>query len=98
MTEKDIFLKQLEELDEKEEKEWEEIEKIIKSGKKKKINHNEYIKNYAASIGECGYCMNYDCENDTCKKNMPFINPWYGKENDTFEECQEWEYIYEEEG
>ncbi len=86
------FVKELRALDEQEEFENKILEKIIESGKKEKVNSDEFYKHTHET--ECRYCMNYSFKEDCCKKNMPFINPWYAKDNGIFDECQEWDYVY----
>ncbi len=71
-----------------------ELEKINKSGKKKVVDNETYFENLDAS--DCRYCMNYNFDTDSCKKNMPNIDPWYTKDNGLFDECEEWDYIYEQ--
>lgn len=67
--------------------------KIIKSGKKKIVSNQIYSEHFDPS--DCRYCMNYDMENDSCRENMPNIDPWYTKDNDLPDDCEKWDYIYE---
>ncbi len=71
----------------------EEIIKIIESRNKKKVDLIIYQDNFDPA--DCTHCMNFDYKNEICKKNMPNINPWYTKDNDLLDECDEWDYIYE---
>lgn len=80
------------ELDRKENIENKELEKIIESGKKKEVDNMTYFEHFDPS--DCRYCMNFIFKSDTCKKNMPNIDPWYTKDNDLLDECEEWEYVY----
>ncbi len=69
-----------------------EIIEIIKSGKKKTVPLEIFIKYNDGN--SCSHCMNFNYEDETCKKNMPNIDPWYTKDNNLLDECEEWDYIY----
>lgn len=86
-------LKEFNMLEEKTELENIQNEEIIRKGEKKKVSRKIYQEHF--DPGECRYCMNYIFETDSCKKNMPFIDPWYIKDNNLIEVCQKWDYIYE---
>lgn len=98
-TKVDEALQEYIELDERlqkeEEIEFEEARKIAESGIKKIVPNLVYGDHFDPS--NCVYCMNYNFEADTCKKNMPNINPWYTKDNNLPSECPEWDYIYKTE-
>lgn len=81
-----------EELDRMIEMDVQEADKIRKNNTKKIVNDEKYSEHFDPS--DCAYCMNYCSETDTCKKNMPNINPWYTKDNDLPDHCDEWEYVY----
>ncbi len=70
-----------------------QTKEIIKSGKKKKVSREIYSDHFDPS--QCRFCMNYDFDTDSCKKDMPNIDPWYTKDNDLPDECEEWNYVYE---
>lgn len=72
-----------------------ENQKIIESGQKKKVNSEVFYDNFDTS--DCRFCMNFDYRTEECKKHMPNINPWYTKDMGIPDECEEWDYIYEEE-
>lgn len=87
-------IKEFEIIDAKEELENLQNEEIIKSGQKKKVNSQTYFEHF--DPGNCRFCMNYIFVTDRCKLNMPNIDPWYTKDHDLMDECEEWDYIYEE--
>lgn len=70
-----------------------QIREIVKSGKKKKVNSDTYYDHLDPS--QCRFCMNYVFETDTCKQNMPKIDPWYTKDNNLDDMCEAWDYVYE---
>lgn len=86
-------LKEFEMLDAKIELENLQNKEIIKGGKKKKVSKKIYSEHFDPS--ECRFCMNFVFEYESCKKNMPNIDPWYTKDNNLPDECEEWDYIYE---
>ncbi len=70
-----------------------QLREIIKSGKKKKVNIDIYSDHFDPS--QCRFCMNYNFDTDTCKMNMPNIDPWYTKDNNLLDMCEAWDYVYE---
>lgn len=86
-------LKEMIILEEQNELENKVLAKIVESGEKKKVSVEIYSEHFDPS--ECRYCMNFNFKTNTCKKNMPNIDPWYTKDNGLIDECIEWDYIYE---
>lgn len=79
-------------IEEMEEMELAEAKSIRKTGCKKVVSPEKYSNHLDTE--NCAFCMNYVDENDTCKKSMPFIDPFYIKNNNILDSCQEWDYIY----
>lgn len=76
----------------------EEEEKIIREIRRKEIKLKVSTeKYYEITDGvNCYYCMNYDEENDKCNKNNPRVNPFYTKDNNLDDSCDDFDYVYME--